>query len=48
MQLNAPPKVVHRSAQNKKSEIDWKSYILGAITDLVIGIILIILDKLLN
>lgn len=33
---------------NKKSEIDWKSWALGAITDLVIGIILMILDKLFN
>lgn len=32
----------------QKSEIDLKSWLLGAITDLVVGIILIILDKLLN
>lgn len=38
----------NRKRPNKKSEIDWKSWTLGAITDLVIGIILIILDKLLN
>lgn len=34
--------------ENKKSEIDLKSWILGAITDLIIGIILLILDRLLN
>lgn len=34
--------------ENKKSDIDWKSWLLGAITDLIIGIILLILDKLLN
>ena len=34
--------------EKKKSEIDLKSWALGAITDLVIGIILLILDKLLN
>lgn len=38
----------NRKRINKKSEIDWKSWLLGAITDLVIGTILIILDKLLN
>lgn len=37
-----------KRAKNKKSEIDWKSWTLGAITDLAIGIILLILDKLLN
>ena len=37
-----------RKPENKKSEIDWKSWTLGVITDLVIGIILLILDKLLN
>ena len=34
--------------EKKKSEIELKSWALGAITDLVIGIILLILDKLLN
>lgn len=34
--------------EKKKSDIDWKSWLLGAITDLTIGIILLILDKLLN
>lgn len=34
--------------EKKKSDIDLKSRLLGAITDLVIGIILLILDKLLN
>lgn len=34
--------------EKKKSDIDWKSWLLGVITDLTIGIILLILDKLLN
>lgn len=34
--------------ENKKSDIDWKSLLLGAITDLGVGIILLILDKLFN
>jgi hypothetical protein len=34
--------------EKKKSDIDLKSWLLGAITDLAIGIILLILDKLLN
>lgn len=34
--------------EKKKPDIDWKSWLLGAITDLIIGIILLILDKLLN
>ena len=34
--------------EKKKSDIDLKSWLLGAITDLIIGIILLILDKLLN
>ena len=34
--------------EKKKSDIDLKSWLLGAITDLVIGIILLILDKLLK
>lgn len=37
-----------RKPKMKKSEIDIKSWLLGAITDLIIGIILLILDKLLN
>ncbi len=37
-----------RKPKMKKSEIDLKSWLLGAITDLIIGIILLILDKLLN
>lgn len=36
------------SKQKKKPDIDLKSWLLGAITDLIIGIILLILDKLLN
>lgn len=38
----------NRQKPKEKSEIDLKSWLLGAITDLVIGIILLILDKLLN
>lgn len=39
----------NRRKQNmKKSDIELKSWLLGAITDLIIGIILLILDKLLN
>jgi hypothetical protein len=34
--------------QKKKSDINWKSWTLSAITDLIIGIILLILQKLLN
>ncbi len=34
--------------QKKKPDIDLKSWLLGAITDLVIGIVLLILDKILN
>jgi hypothetical protein len=34
--------------QKKKSDIDYKSWLLSAITDLTIGIILLILDKLIN
>ena len=37
----------NRRKPKEKSVIDWKSLLLGAITDLVIGIILLILDKLL-
>lgn len=37
-----------KHSKKKKSEIDWKSWTLGAITDLAVGIILLILDKLLN
>lgn len=36
------------SEQKKKPDIDWKSWLLGAITDLIIGIILLILDRLFN
>ncbi len=36
------------SKQKKKPDIDWKSWVLGAIADLIIGIILLILDRLLN
>ncbi len=36
------------SKQKKKPDIDLKSWLLGAITDLIVGIILLILDKLLN
>lgn len=35
------------SKQKKKSEIDIKVLVANAITDLIVGIILIILDKLL-
>lgn len=38
----------NRKKQNKKSEINWKSWLLGAITDLTVGIILIIIDRILN
>lgn len=34
--------------KNKKSEVDWKTWLVGATTDLLIGIILLIIDKLLN
>ncbi len=37
----------NRRKSKEKSEIDLKSWLLGAITDLAIGIILLILDKLL-
>lgn len=37
-----------RKPEKKKPGIDWKSWLLGAITDLGIGIILLILDKLFN
>lgn len=36
-----------KKKQKKKSDIDLKSWTLGVITDLTIGIILLILDKLL-
>lgn len=36
------------SKQKKKPDIDLKSWLLGTITDLIVGIILLILDKLLN
>lgn len=34
--------------QKKKSDIDYKGLTIQAITDLIIGIILLILDKLLS
>lgn len=34
--------------QKKKSNIDYKSLLLGAISDLIVGIILLILDRLFN
>ena len=34
--------------KKKKSEIDIKTWLVSAITDLFIGIILLILDKLFN
>lgn len=37
-----------RKKQKKKSDIDFKSLTAQAITDLIIGIILLILDKLLS
>lgn len=37
-----------KKPKKQKSEIGLKSWILGAITDLIIGIILLILDKILN
>ncbi len=37
-----------RKKQKKKSDIDYKNLAVQAITDLIIGIILLILDKLLN
>ena len=36
----------NRRKPEKKSDTALKSWLLGAITDLVIGIILLILDKL--
>ena len=36
------------SKKRKKSESNYKTWLVGALTDLVIGIILLILDKLLN
>lgn len=37
-----------KHSKKKKSDIDLKSWLLGAITDLVVGIILLILDRLFN
>lgn len=34
--------------KNKKSDIDWKTWLVGAITDLLIGLILTIISKLLE
>lgn len=36
------------SKQKKKSESNLKTWLVGALTDLIIGIILLILDRLLN
>ena len=35
-----------KKSQKKKSDIDFKNLAVQAITDLIIGIILLILDKL--
>lgn len=40
--------VIHMSDKKKKSEDAFKTWLVGASTDLVIGIILLILDKLLS
>ena len=40
--------VIHMSDKKKKSEDALKTWLVGAATDLVIGIILLILDKLLS
>lgn len=40
--------VIHISDKKKKSEDALKTWLVGAATDLVIGIILLILDKLLS
>ena len=37
-----------KHSKKKKPGIDLKSWLLGAITDLVVGIILLILDRLFN
>lgn len=37
-----------KKKQKKKPDIDYKSWLLQAITDLIIGIMLLILDKLIN
>lgn len=37
-----------RKRKTKKSAIDKKTWLVNAITDLIIGIILLILDKLFN
>lgn len=37
-----------KKKHKKKSDINYKELALNAITDLIIGIILLILDKLLN
>lgn len=37
-----------KKKQKKKSDINFKDLTVQAITDLIIGIILLILDKLLN
>lgn len=37
-----------RKAENKKSESKIKIWVIEVLTDLIVGIILIIIDKLLN
>ena len=37
-----------KKKRKKKSKIDYKTLVVSAIMDLIIGIILLILDKLLN
>lgn len=37
-----------KKPKKEKSESDFKTWLVGALTDLIIGIILLILDKLLN
>lgn len=37
-----------KKKQKKKSKIDYKNLAIQSIVDLIIGIILLILDKLLN
>ena len=32
--------------KNKKSDIDWKTIIISAISDLIVGLILLLIDKL--
>lgn len=37
-----------KKAENKKSESKFKSWVIEVLTDLIVGIILLIIDKLLN